>query len=239
MLIIPSIDILRGKVVRLAQGDFNKVTYYDFEPIEMAKSLESYGFTHLHIVDLLGSKCGEITTLETIKEIRKYTKLKLQFGGGIRSYANVKVLTDNGINRIVIGSMSVTNKPEFERIVKDFGADKIIVAADALAGKIRIKGWTEDSGILLTDHIEYCRSLGINIFLCTDISQDGMLEGPSSGLYKNLMEEFENIQLIASGGVSSNKNIESLKVIDVYAAVVGRAIYENKLDAKELAKIGK
>lgn len=238
MLIIPSIDILRGKVVRLAQGDFNKVTYYDFEPIEKAKLLESYGFKNLHIVDLLGSKCGEITTLETIKEIRKYTKLNLQFGGGIRSYSNVKILRDNGIERIVVGSMSVNNKPEFEKVVKDFGAEHIIVAADALDGKIRIKGWTEDSGISLTDHIDYCRSLGINIFLCTDISQDGMLEGPSSGLYKNLMEKFEGIQLIASGGVSSMQNIDNLKEIDIYAAIVGRAIYEKKIDVKELAKIG-
>ena len=238
MLIIPSIDILRGKVVRLAQGDFNKVTYYDFEPIEMAKSLDSYGFTHLHIVDLLGSKCGEITTLETIKEIRKNTKLKMQFGGGIRSYANAKILLESGIERVVVGSMSINNKPEFEKIVKDFGAEHVIVAADALDGKIRIKGWTEDSGISLTDHISYCRNLGINVFLCTDISQDGMLEGPSSALYKNLMEQFQNIQLIASGGVSSMKNIENLKSINIYAAVVGRAIYEKKIDVKELAKIG-
>lgn len=238
MLIIPSIDILHGKVVRLAKGDFNKVTYYDFEPVEKAKMFESYGFTHLHVVDLIGSKSGDITTLETIKEISRNTELKLQFGGGIRSYANVKLLRENGISRIVIGSMSINNKPEFEKIVKDFGPDSVIVAADTLDGKIRIKGWTEDSGILLTDHIDYCRGLGINVFLCTDISQDGMLEGPSINLYKNLMDEFEGIELIASGGVSTKQNIENLKSINIYAAVVGRAIYENKLDAEELAKIG-
>ena len=159
MLIIPSIDILKGKVVRLAQGDFSKVTYYDFQPIEQAKEFEAIGYKRLHIVDLMGSKCGEITTLRTIDEIKKNTKLKLQFGGGIRTYHNVKILLDHGVDKVVIGSMAVSDKPEFERTVADFGADSVIIAADAYEEKVRIKGWTEDSGISIYDHIEYCRSL--------------------------------------------------------------------------------
>ncbi|MBU1101283.1 MAG: 1-(5-phosphoribosyl)-5-[(5-phosphoribosylamino)methylideneamino]imidazole-4-carboxamide isomerase [Bacteroidetes bacterium] len=239
MLIIPSIDILRGKVVRLAQGDFKKVTNYEVEPIEQAKLFESYGYKHLHIVDLLGSKCGEITTLKIIDEIKKRTKLSLQFGGGIRSYQNVKILMEHKINKVVIGSLSINQKNEFEKVIKDFGADKITIAADALNGKIMVKGWTVDSGISLFDHIEYCSGLGVKNFLCTDISQDGMLDGPSVGLYEKIMKQFPNINLTASGGVSSMANVNSLIAINMHSAIIGRAFYENKLNPKELVKIGK
>ncbi len=236
MLIIPSIDIYQNKVVRLAKGDFNNVSYYSSDPLDQAILYESLGFTLIHIVDLEGSKTGKFTAIDSIKEIKKRTKLKIEFGGGIRSSSNVSDLFSAGIDYAVIGSLSIKNKNEFENIVKNNSADKLIVAADVKDMMIYISGWTEETQISIYSHINYCKNLGINKFLVTDISRDGMLSGTNKDLYKNILEEIPGINLIASGGIKDLNDIKSLREINPYGVIVGKAIYENKINLKELAE---
>lgn len=237
MLIIPAIDIIDGKVVRLSKGEYNSVVNYNIDPIEQAKIYNEFGFEWLHVVDLSGSKDGKIETIKIIEEIKKTTKLKIEFGGGIRSLNNVIDLYNIGVDGIIIGSLSITNKNEFESIFDKIEPSKIIIAADVLDYQIRIKGWTENSNIHLFDHIEYCSKLKIDNFLCTDIAVDGMLTGPSYNLYKSVTEKYPNIKLTASGGVSSIHEILQLKYLPLRGVVIGKAIYENKINLEELAKL--
>ena len=237
MLIIPAIDIIDGKVVRLSKGEYNSVVSYNKSPIEQAKIYDDLGFEWLHIVDLSGSKDGNINTINILKDIKNQTNLKIEFGGGIRSKADVVNLNTIGVDGIIIGSLSVTNKKEFESIFLDILASKIIIAADVLDYQIRIKGWTENSNINLYEHIEYCSKLGVDNYLCTDIAVDGMLTGPNFGLYEEKMKKNPQIKLTASGGVSSINDIFSLAELPLRGAIVGKAIYENKINLKELAKL--
>ena len=237
MLIIPAIDIIEGKVVRLSKGQYNSVINYNKSPLEQAKIYNDLGFEWLHMVDLSGSKDGEINTIEIIQKIKNETNLKIEFGGGVRSKADVISLNNIGVDGIIIGSMSVTNKAEFESIFLNVLAEKIIIAADVLDYQIRIKGWTENSKVNLFEHIQYCSKLGIENFLCTDIAVDGMLAGPNLKLYKETIEKFPDIKLTASGGVSSINDIISLAELPLRGVVVGKAIYENKINLEELAKI--
>ena len=237
MLIIPAIDIIDGKVVRLSKGEYNSVVNYNIDPIEQAKIYNEFGFEWLHVVDLSGSKDGKIETIKIIEEIKKTTKLKIEFGGGIRSLNDVIDLYNIGVEGIIIGSLSITNKNEFESIFDKIEPSKIIIAADVLDYQIRIKGWTENSNIHLFDHIEYCNKLKIDNFLCTDIAVDGMLTGPSYNLYKSVAEKYPNIKLTASGGVSSIHEILQLKYLPLRGVVIGKAIYENKINLEELAKL--
>ncbi len=236
MLIIPSIDIYENKVVRLAKGDFNNVSYYSSNPLDQAMLYESLGFTLIHIVDLEGSKTGKFTAIDSIKKIKKRTNLKIEFGGGIRSSSNVADLFSAGIDYAVIGSLSIKNKNEFENIVENNTADKLIVAADVKDLMIYISGWTEETQISIYSHINYCKGLGINKFLVTDISRDGMLSGTNKDLYKKILEEIPGINLIASGGIKDLDDIKSLREINPYGVIVGKAIYENKINLKELAE---
>lgn len=237
MLIIPAIDLIDGKVVRLSKGEYSSVVTYDKSPLEQAKIYDELGFKWLHLVDLSGSKDGKISTKKIIEDIKKETSLKIEFGGGIRSKQNVAELNNLGVDGIIIGSLSVTDKKEFESILNDIDHNKIIVAADVLDYKIRIKGWTENANIHLFDHIKYCNSLGINDFLCTDIAVDGMLTGPSIQLYNEILEKFNQIKLTASGGVSSMNDIFRLAELPLRGIVIGKAIYENKINLEELSKI--
>ena len=236
MLIIPAIDIIDGKVVRLSKGKYESKITYNKTPLEQAKIYDSFGFKWLHIVDLSGSKEGKIGTKKIIEEIKKQTNLKIEFGGGIRTKQDVISLDNIGVDGIIIGSLSVINKNEFESIFTEVIPDKIIVATDVFDKQIKIKGWTENTNIHLFEHIEYCTSLGIKTFLCTDIAVDGMLTGPNIELYKTTLDKYPNIQLTASGGVSNIKDIIELKKLPLRGVVVGKAIYENKIDLKELAK---
>jgi phosphoribosylformimino-5-aminoimidazole carboxamide ribotide isomerase len=237
MLIIPAIDIIDGKVVRLSKGEYSSVVNYDKSPIEQAKIYNDLGFEWLHVVDLSGSKDGKINTIKIIEEIKYKTNLKLEFGGGIRSKQDVVSLNNIGVDGIIIGSLAVTSKDEFESIFSDVEPNKIIIAADVLDYQIRIKGWTENSNIHLFDHIEYCSKLGIRNFLCTDIAVDGMLTGPSYSLYKETIMKYPKIQLTASGGVSNLHDITQLSELPIRGVVVGKAIYENKINLEELAKL--
>ena len=237
MLIIPAIDIIDGKVVRLSKGEYNSVVTYDKTPIEQAKIYDDLGFEWLHVVDLSGSKDGKINTSKIIEDIKQKTNLKLEFGGGIRSKLDVVHLNNLGVDGIIIGSLSATNKIEFESIFTNVNPDKIIIAADVLESMIRIKGWTENSNIHLFDHIEYCTGLGIKNYLCTDIAVDGMLTGPSYNLYKDTLQKYPEIKLTASGGVSSMNDVLRLRELPIRGVVIGKAIYENKINIEELAKL--
>lgn len=234
MLIIPAIDILNNSVVRLEKGDYNNVSLYNQSPLEQAKIYDELNFERIHIVDLEGSKKGNFNALKILADIKKETKLIIEFGGGVRNYDDVKKLIDAGADKIILGSLSVANKPELEKITKSFGTDKFIIASDVLDYKIRTHGWTQDSGIQIFDHIEYCSSLGLNTFLCTDINTDGMLTGPNFGLYKELAERFPEINIIASGGVSSIDDVKMLSRMNLYGVVIGKAIYEGKINLEEL-----
>ncbi len=236
MLIIPSIDIFKNKVVRLEKGNFNNITYYSNSPYKQAELYESLGFKLIHIVDLEGSKTGKFTATASIKEIKENTGLKIEFGGGIRNSKNVDELLSSGIDYVVIGSLSIKNKDEFENIVKNNSSEKIIVAADVNDEMIKVSGWTEETEISIHSHIDFCKRLGINKFLVTDISRDGMLSGTNKLLYKKILAEQPKINLIASGGIKDLEDIKSLEEINPYGVIVGKAIYENKIDLKELAE---
>jgi phosphoribosylformimino-5-aminoimidazole carboxamide ribotide isomerase len=237
MLKIPAIDIIDGKVVRLSKGEYDSIVSYNKTPLEQAKIYNDFGFEWLHIVDLSGSKNGKINTIKIIEEIKNKTNLKIEFGGGIRTKVDVVELNKLGVDGIIIGSLSITDKKEFESIFTEVIPDKIIIASDVLDYQIRIKGWTENSNVNLFDHIEYCNKLGIDNYLCTDIAVDGMLTGPNYNLYKSILVKYPKIKLTASGGVSSIHDIIKLAELPIRGVVIGKAIYENKINLEELAKL--
>ncbi len=237
MLIIPAIDIIDGKIVRLSQGRFESKSDYVNTPLDQAKIFEDNGFKWIHIVDLLGSKNGKVQTLNIIEKIKTHTKLKIEFGGGIRSVEDVRFLESFGVNLIIVGSLAIINKTEFEKIFDFVDPQKILVAADVIDYQIQVKGWTENSNIHLFDHIEYCKNLGVNNFLCTDIRTDGMLSGTNKKLYENIFKKFNHINLTASGGVGCLEDIVELNNLNLRGVVVGKAIYENKINLKELSKL--
>lgn len=237
MKIIPAIDILDNKLVRLEKGEYNSAKVYSDDPFEMARTFSDFGFEWLHIVDLSGAKSGKLFNTELIGRIKAEIKLKIQVGGGIRNLSDATMLIDKGVDRLVIGSISVIDKQEFEKIISEIGPEKIIASVDVRDDYVMIKGWTLNSEVRLSDHIKYCLSKNVKTFLCTDIKKDGMLTGPNLELYKNLLSEFPSADFIASGGISSLQDLIALRELNIYAAVVGKAIYENKIDLKELKKI--
>ena len=236
MLIIPAIDIYNNKIVRLKKGSFEDITYYKDSPLEMAKRFKELGFKIIHIVDLIGSKTGNFTTLETLNSIKEKTGLQIEFGGGVRNLESVNKLISSGVDNVIIGSLSIKNKKEFKLIVNKYSNDKIITAIDAENEIIKVSGWIEGTSISIYEHIEYCTSIGNKRFLCTDISKDGMLTGTNTDLYKKILKKFPSIELIASGGIKGIEEIKQLKNIGLFGVIVGKAIYEGKISLKELAE---
>jgi len=234
MLAIPAIDILNGRVTRLHKGDFTQAKYYDDSPLDWAAKFDSIGSKWLHIVDLAASVDGNISVIDQIKEIKSKTNLKIEFGGGIKTLESAMNAFFSGADRIVIGSISVTQKNVFEDIIKSLGTEKIVVASDSQNEMIMTKGWTEKSSVSLWQHIEYCLSVGIQYFLCTDISKDGTLAGPNIELYKRILEKHPNIKLVASGGIGCFDDLLKLNQTNLYATVIGKAIYESKIKLEEL-----
>lgn len=239
MLIIPAIDILDGKIVRLRKGDFDQVSGYDISPLDQAGIYSDAGFDWLHIVDLSGSKNGKFTALEILSSIKESTGIKIQFGGGIRSSKDAETLIDIGIDRIVLGSISVTDKQEFFKILSAVDVSKICIAADVKEEHIMIKGWKENSNINLFAHLQFCYCNDIKHFLVTDIEKDGMLTGPNFSLYDSVQEKYPEINIIVSGGVSGMDDIRQIARKKYYGVVVGKAIYEKKLSIKELSEFVK
>lgn len=238
MYIIPAIDILDGKVVRLREGDYNQKTEYNVSIEEMIEKYRSNGTDFIHIIDLNGAK-GDFSNQKTLFDIIKKTEMRVQYGGGIRTIEQVTTLLDSGIHRVIVGTQAISNPdflPELSKAFakKDGYANRIVIAIDVLDEVIKYSGWMESSPIKLMDYIDKCLQLGFFRFLCTDINKDGKLGGAAVDLYKKLLEHSPFIKLIASGGVSSMDDIRELAKLEIRSVVVGKAIYENKISIEEI-----
>jgi phosphoribosylformimino-5-aminoimidazole carboxamide ribotide isomerase len=236
MEIIPAIDIIDGKCVRLTQGDYAQKTVYNENPLEVALQFEGIGITRLHLVDLDGAKKGELVNYKVLEKIASKTKLIIDFGGGIKTNEAIKNVFESGATIATLGSVAVKNKELFYSWLTKFGADKILLGADVSEEKIAISGWLEKTDISIFDFIDENIKQGIQTIFCTDISKDGLLQGASVELYKKIMTQFPNLHLIASGGVSSLNNLNELKSIGCSRVIVGKAIYEGRITLKELQK---
>lgn len=238
MYIIPAIDILDGKVVRLREGDYSQKTVYEVSIAEMIETYRSNGTEFIHIIDLNGAK-GDFSNQAALFDIIHKTDMRVQYGGGIRTIEQVTKLLDAGVHRVIVGTQAITNPDFLEELSKEVGkkydyANRIVVAIDVLDEVIKYSGWMESSPIKLMDYVDKCLQLGFFRFLCTDINKDGKLGGAAIDLYKKLLEHSPFIKLIASGGVSSMKDIEELAKLDVRSVVVGKAIYENHITIEEI-----
>ena len=254
MRIIPAIDIIDGKCVRLSKGDYNTKIIYNENPLEVAKEFEAHGIEYLHLVDLDGAKSSQIVNYKILEQIASKTKLKIDFGGGLKSDADLKIAFESGANQITGGSIAVKNRVIFEKWIAEYGADKIILGADANNEKVAVSGWLEDSNEDLIPFIQEYQSKGIQYVICTDIAKDGMLEGPSFDLYAKIVEqcnvtssmssrsqsrgekveESSGIKLIASGGISTFDELPKLAELGCEGTIIGKAIYEGRISMKQL-----
>lgn len=234
MRIIPAIDIIDGKCVRLTQGNYEQKTVYNEDPLAMARMFEDAGLKHLHLVDLDGAKAGKVTNWKVIESIAANTKLQVDFGGGIKTSDEIDRLFAAGIRQVNLGSIAVKDPDKVGQWIGVHGADKIILSADVKNEKVAIHGWMENSNLALTTFISDYRNKGIRYITCTDISTDGTLQGPNLELYSKLISAFPNIKLIASGGVSGMADIRELKKIKMEGVIVGKAIYEGRIKVSEL-----
>jgi len=235
MLIIPAIDIIDGKCVRLTKGDYDTKKIYHENPVDAAKEFEAGGITHLHLVDLDGAKKSEVVNWKVLESIATQTNLHIDFSGGIKTKQAAQQAFDLGAAQITVGSLAAKNPKEFVDWIWQFGEEKLILGADVIKDKIAIHGWQESSTKDIYSYLDYYFEEGIDYVLCTDVSKDGMLEGPSFELYSNILEEYEELKLIASGGVSSIDDLQKLKEMGCYAAIVGKAFYEGRITLKELS----
>ncbi|MGN6293818.1 MAG: 1-(5-phosphoribosyl)-5-[(5-phosphoribosylamino)methylideneamino]imidazole-4-carboxamide isomerase [Chitinophagaceae bacterium] len=234
MQIIPAIDIIDGKCVRLTQGDYNQQTTYHEQPLEVAKQFEAAGLRRLHLVDLDGARQKAVKNWKVLEAIAANTSLEIDFGGGINSQEDVQLVFDSGARWATVGSIAVKNEAELEKWLLHFGAEKFMLGADVKEKKIAIHGWMETTAVSVFDFIEQYSRKGIRQLFCTDVSKDGKLEGPSTVLYKEILERFPSLWFIASGGVSSLDDLYRLKEIGCRGAIVGKAIYENRISLEEL-----
>ena len=233
MRIIPAIDIIDGKCVRLSKGDYNTKKVYNENPLEVAKLFESNGIQYLHVVDLDGAKSQHIINYKILESICKNTHLKVDFGGGLKTNADLKIAFESGANQITGGSIAVKNPEIFNGWITQYGSDKIILGADCNNRKIATSGWIETSELDVIDFIDNYQKKGIAYVICTDIAKDGMLQGTSNELYKEILNKTD-IKLIASGGVSCYNDLLLLQEIGCEGVIIGKAFYEGKLTLKEL-----
>lgn len=234
MQIIPAIDIIEGKCVRLTQGDYEQKKIYNEHPLEVAKEFEDAGLQRLHLVDLDGAKAGAVKNWKVLETIAVKTSMVIDFGGGIKKEEDVRVVFNSGAALATIGSLAVKNEFEFVKWLLTFGADKFLLGADVKEEKIAVSGWLETTDVWIYDFIQKYIDHGVQQIFCTDVSKDGKLEGPSIELYKNIISKFPKLHFIASGGVSSIKDLQELKAIGCSGAIVGKAIYENKISLTDL-----
>ncbi len=235
--IIPAIDVINGKCVRLSKGDYTKKIIYHDDPLDAAKSFECAGLNRLHIVDLDGAKAGSIQNLKVLESIASHTKLIIDFGGGVKNIKDISDVFNAGASIITLGSIAVKHPELIEEWVMEFGADKILIGADVLNNNIKISGWLQDGGITIFEFIGKMLAAGVQNIFCTDISKDGMMKGPSVDLYKKLMEQFPSVNLIASGGVSTFEDVTRLKETGCSGVIIGKAIYEGKITLQQLAQL--
>jgi phosphoribosylformimino-5-aminoimidazole carboxamide ribotide isomerase len=244
MRIIPAIDIIDGKCVRLSKGDYDTKIIYNENPLEVAKSFEAHGIEYLHLVDLDGAKSSKIVNYKILEQIATQTSLKIDFGGGLKSDDDLKIAFESGANQITGGSIAVKNRAIFEKWISEYGSDKIILGADAKDEKIAVSGWLEESDEDLIPFIKEYMKKGIDYVICTDIAKDGMLEGPSFDLYKKILGQgtiitddkniFRKVKLIASGGISTFDELPKLAELGCEGTIIGKAIYEGRITLKQL-----
>ena len=232
--IIPAIDIIDGKCVRLEQGDYNLKKVYDEDPLNAAKRFEDLGIRRLHIVDLDGARSSHVMNYASLERIASKTSLIIDFGGGIKTDSDLKVVFDSGAHMAVIGSVAVTDRDLFQDWLFAYGPDKMILGADIRDGHIAVSGWTEVTEISLGDFLHYYKCMGIKQVLCTDIAKDGMMGGSSVELYSNMVKDYPTMQIIASGGISSREEINKLNEAGVAGAIIGKALYEGKIGFEDL-----
>ncbi|MFN5845169.1 MAG: 1-(5-phosphoribosyl)-5-[(5-phosphoribosylamino)methylideneamino]imidazole-4-carboxamide isomerase [Flavobacteriia bacterium] len=237
MRIIPAIDLIDGKCVRLTKGEYDSKKVYSDNPLDMAKDFEQHGFQRLHLVDLDGAKAGKVINLPVLESICSNTGLKVDFGGGIKTDEELEKVLSAGADQVTIGSLAVKDPVKVKEWIVRYGADKIILGADVKEQMIAVSGWLETSTLELFDFIDCYYADGIRHVLCTDISKDGMLQGPAFSLYDDIMKNYPDLQLIASGGVSGIEDVRKLKAVGIPAVVIGKAIYEGRIDLKELASL--
>ncbi len=233
MLVIPAIDLLDGKVVRLQKGDYDKVTVYNEDPVAEARKFKEAGFSYIHVVDLNGAKEGSFVNLDIIKNIIETTGLAVQTGGGIRTFEDGERLLENGIQRVICSSMAVKNSRDWYRLIEAY-QDRAVLGMDLKDGQVAYGGWLETSDQSISSFLEPMTERGLQTVLSTDISRDGMLSGPNLELYATLQKQFPALDFIASGGVSNAGDLKNLKDLNLYGVVVGRAYYEGRLSLKEM-----
>ncbi len=234
MRIIPAIDIIDGKCVRLSKGDYTTKKIYSESPLEVAKEFENHGIEHLHLVDLDGAKSKHIVNHKVLEQIATHTSLKIDFGGGLKSDEDLHIAFESGADQITGGSIAVKDPVTFLRWINKYGTEKIILGADANNEKIAISGWLEESNEELIPFILNYQEKGVTYVICTDISKDGMLQGPSFGLYKKILEKIPKIKLIASGGISCFEELPKLAELGCEGTIIGKAIYEKRISLKQL-----
>jgi len=236
--IIPAIDIIDGKCVRLTKGDYTTKKIYNENPLEVAKEFEAAGIEYLHVVDLDGAKASQIINYKVLEQIASKTSLKIDFGGGLKSDKDLEIAFNSGAHQITGGSIAVKNSAIFESWIEKYGAQKIILGADfypdSAGGKIATNGWQEESTLELIPFIKGYQDKGIQYVICTDISKDGMLQGPSFEVYKKIISEVKNVKLIASGGISTFDELPRLAENGCEGVIIGKAIYEKKISLKQL-----
>jgi len=234
--VIPAIDIIDGKCVRLTEGDYSQKKVYNERPVEVAKQFEGAGLKRLHLVDLDGAKAGAVKNWKVLEAIAGKTSLLIDFGGGIKSEKDVEIAFESGALLATVGSIAVKNETEFLKWISRFGADKFLLGADVKNEKITVSGWQETTTIWIYDFIEKFMTAGIQQLFCTDVGKDGKMEGPSLELYKSIVAKFPSLHFIASGGVSSMEDVNSLAEMGCKGVIIGKAIYEGKINLQELSK---
>src|SRR5690606_10009934 len=236
MRIIPAIDIIDGKCVRLSQGDYSTSKIYNENPLEVAKEFQDHGIQYLHLVDLDGAKSKHIVNYKVLEKIASGTDLKIDFGGGLKSDEDLKIAFESGASQITGGSIAVKDPDTFFAWLEKYGSGKIILGADAKDRKVAISGWLEDSGRDLLPFIRQYVEKGVEYVICTDVSKDGMLQGPSFDLYEEILSEVPGVKLIASGGIAEFDDLPKLQELGCEGAILGKAIYEGRISLKQLEK---
>jgi len=234
MRIIPAIDIIDGKCVRLTKGDYDTKKVYNENPIEVAKRFESVGVQYLHLVDLDGAKANHIVNYKVLEQIASKTSLKIDFGGGLKSNEDLHIAFNSGAKQITGGSIAVKDADTFEGWIEKYGSSKIILGADCNNENIAISGWQEESQLQVIPFIKGYQEKGVKYVICTDIAKDGMLEGPSFDLYKQILQEAKDVKLIASGGITTIEDINKLEDLGCEGAIIGKALYEGRISLREL-----
>jgi len=239
MQIIPAIDIIDGKCVRLTQGDYQQKKIYNEQPLEVAKQFEDAGLQRLHLVDLDGAKAGSVKNWKVLEAIAGKTALVVDFGGGIKKREDLDIVFNSGAALATIGSLAVKDEALFVEWLKSYGANKFLLGADVKDEKIAVAGWLETTDIWIYDFIEKYADHGIQQLFCTDVSKDGLLQGPSTELYKSIISKFPSLHFIASGGVSSVEDLDTLRNIGCAGVIVGKAFYEGRISLSELVQFNK